>query len=155
MVRPMKNFVKYLIPLLMLSITSIGCQKEIGDDCNRDMDCSANGDRTCDHNQPGGYCLIITCEPDECPGEAACTEFITPSPDFGDETDTDSSESELLYEQLAPSRARTYCLKKCKKDGDCRGGYQCALELDLDEQLNGLIIDSKYEGLGVCVPDFD
>ncbi|MBN2714924.1 MAG: hypothetical protein JXX14_03650 [Deltaproteobacteria bacterium] len=148
------KYAAILILLAILSLLTVGCDKEIGDSCSRDMDCSPNGDRSCDRSQPGGYCLIISCEPDGCPGEAACAEFVTPSPDFGADTDSDSdtSGSEAFYEQLEASRARTYCLKKCRKDRDCRGAYQCALDTLLEDDLNGLVIDSKFEGIGVCVP---
>jgi len=145
MVRPMK----YIALLFILSVLVMGCEDKIGDSCSRDMDCSVDGDRSCDNSQPGGYCLIVTCSPDDCPDEAACTEFITPSPEF----DSDDAEAEALYEQLAPNRSRTYCLARCRKNRDCRSGYHCALDPELDADLNGMIIDSNFEGLGVCVPN--
>ena len=145
MVRPMR----YIALLFTVCMLILGCEDKIGDSCSRDMDCSPNGDRSCDNTQPGGYCLIVTCSPDECPDEAACTEFTTPSPVF----DTDDADAEALYEQLAPNRTRTYCLAKCKKNADCRSGYHCALDVELDESLDAMIIDSNYVALGVCVPN--
>lgn len=145
---------KKLVMILFSVFCLVGCQKEIGDECSMDMDCSDDGDRTCDHSQPGGYCVVITCTPDECPSEASCVEFITPSPEFQNSTtDTEETYTEALYTQLAPNRTRTYCLKKCKKNSDCRGGYHCALEIELEDTLNGFIIDSTFSGLGACVPN--
>ncbi|MBN2528735.1 MAG: hypothetical protein JXR76_20260 [Deltaproteobacteria bacterium] len=144
---------KYVSIIFISCFMLFGCAKEIGDSCSRDMNCSVDGDRTCDGTQPGGYCLIITCSPDECPSEAVCAEFTTPSPNF--EADSDSSESQGLYARMAPNRTRTYCLRKCKKDKDCRDRYHCAMGAELEDEvtgLNGLIIDSTWQGLGVCVP---
>lgn len=137
---------------LIFSLTSIACQDKIGDSCSYDVDCSPDYDRTCDNGQPNGYCLIITCEPNQCPSEAACVEFITPSPDFDTAEDTEENSTQTLYEQLAPNRSRTYCLKRCKKDSSCRSGYHCAIGDELEVEMNGTIIDYKNNDHGICVP---
>lgn len=96
--------------------------------------------RTCDRGQPGGYCLIIGCEPDGCPGEAVCVEFTTPCPEGTDEE---------ACEMIEPNRGRTYCLRHCKSDKGCRSKYTCADPAD----LYGLIVDLDPNGDAVCVPD--
>ncbi|MBN2341558.1 MAG: hypothetical protein JXX29_14190 [Deltaproteobacteria bacterium] len=151
----MKTSALILFAIFGLAIWVLGCEDHIGDSCSMDMDCSPDGDRTCDNNQPHGYCLIITCAADQCPKEAACVEFVTPSPDFEADSDSESSQTEALYTQLSPNRTRTYCLKKCASDKGCRKGYFCALDDVLDVELSAIIIDSNSEDLGVCVPEFE
>ncbi len=80
-----------------------GCAAEIGDECETSVDCSPDGDRTCDRSQPGGYCTVEGCAPDGCPDEALCVEFHT---------------EELRL-------ARRYCMASCETSGDCREGYLC------------------------------
>ncbi|MBN2803624.1 MAG: hypothetical protein JXR91_11055 [Deltaproteobacteria bacterium] len=144
--------VNKLILLLAFFTFLTGCSAKIGDSCTYDADCSAEGDRTCDNSQPSGYCLIITCNPDRCPGEAACVEFITPAPEF-ETDDTDSEDlTPYLYEQLEPNRTRTYCLAECKKDKDCRSGYYCADNDDIENNLNARIIDENSSPEGICIP---
>jgi hypothetical protein len=90
-----------------------GCKPEIGDDCSVSTDCSSTGDRLCDTTQPGGYCTIFNCEPGTCPEEAICVGFAT-------------SSSKLCQDPQSEDRLqRTYCLRSCDSDGDCRSGYEC------------------------------
>ena len=119
-----------------------GCAPEIGDECSYDADCSPNLDRNCDRSQPGGYCLIIGCDPDECPSEAVCVEFTTPCP---------TGTSEETCEQIEPNRGRTYCLEHCKSEGDCRSQYTCADPIEAG--LFAEIIDFDPNGSKICVPD--
>jgi hypothetical protein len=141
---------------ILVLLAAGGCTSEIGDSCGYDVDCSPNMDRNCDRNQPGGYCLILGCEPDICPGEAVCVEFTTPCPD-GTASET--------CEQIEENRARTYCLRHCKNDKGCRSKYECLLpegntvegsaySLPLLEYAT--IIDLDYnpgKKWGVCVPE--
>lgn len=130
-----------IVPALALfAALAAGCAAEIGDDCGYDIDCSPSMDRTCDRGQPGGYCLIIGCDPDECPGEAVCVEFTTPCPE--------GTEDEVC-QQIEPNRGRTYCLRHCKSEGGCRKRYTCADP----EDLFATIIDLDPNGSKVCVPD--
>jgi hypothetical protein len=85
-----KTRVKSTTPLLAhrrasIALAAIGifacgalsaCGRSIGDDCQLNTDCSANGDRTCDLSQPGGYCTIEGCIEDSCPSEARCVRFF-------------------------------------------------------------------------------
>lgn len=89
----------------VLALTCNACAPEIGDECESDLDCSAQGSRPCDRTQPGGYCTIQGCEPGTCPEESVCVKF---RPNI---------------ERLAA----TYCMYRCEDNGDCRsgGGYRC------------------------------
>jgi hypothetical protein len=141
---------------ILVLLAAGGCASEIGDSCGYDVDCSPNMDRNCDRNQPGGYCLILGCEPDTCPGEAVCVEFTTPCPD-GTASGT--------CEQIEENRARTYCLRHCKSDKGCRSKYECLLPegntvdgsaYSLPMLEYATIVDLDYnpgKKWGVCVPE--
>ncbi|MDD5307912.1 MAG: hypothetical protein PHU25_11380 [Deltaproteobacteria bacterium] len=118
------------------------CAAEIGDSCDYDVDCSSNLDRTCDGSQPGGYCLVIGCDPDGCPSEAVCVQFTTPC--------TEGTSDETCA-RIEPNRVRDYCLRHCGKDGDCRSGYECMSPDDLYAE----IIDLDPSGSKICVPKPD
>ena len=145
------------------------CAAEIGDECQYDNECSPNMDRNCDNSQPGGYCLIIGCGPDECPSEASCVEFTTPCPtgqgyeeqtirgtdaqtvtdagtvDGGTAPGADFDKCRLIE----PNRGRTYCLKHCKSGKDCRSKYVCKSV----KKLSAAIIDFDDNRTKVCVPE--
>ncbi|HEX6277793.1 MAG TPA: hypothetical protein VFZ53_32345 [Polyangiaceae bacterium] len=118
----------------VLALFLAACRPEIGDPCETSVDCSPVGDRICDITQePTGYCTIFNCEPDECPEEAVCVKF-------GNER----SPLEGCDDPLgAGPYARTYCLKKCKKNNDCRerDGYKC---LDPRSAWNAEVIDHPF-----------
>jgi len=130
--------------MTLLSIALAGglaaCEAEIGDSCSYDIDCSVMMERNCDHSQPGGYCLIIGCDPDRCPAEAVCVEFATPCPE-GTPEDTCAI--------IEPNRGRRYCLRHCGSDKGCRGAYAC---VDPAE-LHATIIDIDPRRGRICVPD--
>lgn len=109
-------------PLLVLcALASSGCLPKIGDDCKTDADCSQLGDRVCDTSQYGGYCTQFNCTPDSCPdGEGICVAFgNTPSLAHG------------CADEGRPSPyARSFCMKPCERDVDCRDFYAC---IDLAE----------------------
>jgi len=111
--------------VLGLCFALAGCNPKIGDSCSADSDCSMQGDRVCDQSQPGGYCLKMDCDPDTCPGEAVCVEF------------------------LKDIRSERFCMRHCSSDGDCRGKYRC---VDPDDVL-AQIIDDKPKGDQFCIMD--
>jgi hypothetical protein len=135
-------------------LAAAGCTAEIGDSCGYDVDCSQNMNRNCDRNQPGGYCLILGCDPDTCPSEAVCVEFTTPCP-----VGTDPE----ACAQIEENRDRTYCLRHCKSDKGCRSGYQCLAPAEsavaqpsLPLLEDATIIDLDYNPereWGICVPE--
>ena len=113
-----------LRPLLILVFSALGvaCQPKIGDDCQTSVDCSQGEERLCDITQPGGYCTIFNCEPDNCPEESACIAFgakLSTVPGCADGNDLSRLE-------------RTFCMVTCGSDKDCRGGYVCADLADSD-----------------------
>lgn len=80
-----------------------GCQKTIGDACNTNLDCAFTNDRLCDTTQLGGYCTVAECTRDSCPDQATCVQF----------------------QAHTPRLARSYCMRPCAQDSDCRTGYVC------------------------------
>lgn len=99
--------------IALCALSLIGCKPEIGDECSVSTDCSNVGDRLCDTTQPNGYCTIFNCEPGTCPEEAICVAYHT-------------SESLVCEDPQSGQRLqRTFCLRRCDGNGDCRVGYSC------------------------------
>lgn len=95
----------FALILVFLAAFNIGCGPAIGDDCSTSLDCSAQNNRVCDRQQPGGYCTLNGCENRSCPDEAICVTF-----------------------RPEPQRlATTWCMAACDVAGDCRDdqGYRC------------------------------
>ena len=102
------------------------CAKKIGDDCRSSIDCSQDGERTCDISQPGGYCTIEGCDERSCPKESACVRFFPRL--FLTKACTDGCAADELCvgDQCAPRGSeRRFCMQTCGNNGDCRGGYIC------------------------------
>lgn len=139
-----------LIAIFALAALTSACAAEIGDECSADVECSPDMNRNCDRSQPGGYCLIIGCGPDECPSESVCVEFTTPCPTgepYMEDAGPDGGESKCGL--IEPNRGRRYCLRHCGSDGDCRSKYMC---LDPTE-FSAAIIEFESKHTKVCVPD--
>jgi hypothetical protein len=127
--------------LFAVSVAALlaGCRPEIGDKCTTSTDCSINGDRLCDTTQPDGYCTIFNCEPGSCPdGEGVCVGF---------DPQLDPACGEVLSSTTAPRFERTFCMKTCDIDSDCRDGYQCLDPTERDAE----IVDPSPSGTRVCV----
>lgn len=121
------------------ALAALGCTPSIGDKCSSSTDCSLRGDRLCDTTQPGGYCTVFNCEPNNCPEEAQCVAFNSQLDPVCTET------------QDTPRFQRTFCMFRCESDGDCRGGYTC---LDTTQQPNAwgaIIVDTDSSGPKICV----
>jgi hypothetical protein len=116
---------------------AFGCKPKIGEDCAISTDCSLTGDRLCDLTQPGGYCTTFNCEPNGCPEEAACTAF---------------SEGTCSTVSVSQRLRRTFCMRTCEDDGDCRGGaYRC---LDTTNDPGRTVVDTNPSSRRICaVPD--
>jgi hypothetical protein len=134
------RYIASAFPVLAVLTVLAACEAEIGDSCSYDIDCSSMMDRNCDRTQPGGYCLIIGCDPDSCPSEAVCVEFTTPCA-AGTPPETCAI--------IEPNRGRAYCLRHCDADGDCRGAYGCVDPAELE----AAVIDLDPRGEKICVPD--
>jgi len=107
--------------VLGLGLALGACKPGIGDACTTSTDCSQSGDRLCDISQPNGYCTIFNCEPagtnaaSKCPDDSACIAFAAePSP-----------LEECANALGATPYQRTFCLRKCDRNSDCRDGYVC------------------------------
>lgn len=98
--------------LACFALLAVGCGPAIGDDCSTSLDCSAQNNRVCDRQQPGGYCTLNGCENDSCPDEAICVTF-RPEP-----------------ERLSS----TWCMAECDDSSDCREdeGYRCRSATELN-----------------------
>jgi hypothetical protein len=127
------------LPLLLLTLT-MGCGHSIGDSCSTNVQCSPNGDRICDTAQVDGYCTIEGCDLTSCPDEATCVRFfsagflstacnpITEGVVSGAVATRDCTSSELCLTSgfcALRSSERRFCMKRCERDDDCRGGYEC------------------------------
>ncbi len=113
---------------------SVGCGPAIGDECSNSVDCSAQNNRVCDREQPGGYCTLLGCENDSCPDDAVCVTF-RPDP-----------------ERLS----MRWCMATCEDNTDCRKdeGYRCktAQELNKVNPDEPLVASVPYSpGARFCV----
>lgn len=125
--------------LLLALLLTLGCSPEIGDECSTSTDCSQSGDRLCDVSQPGGYCTMFNCEPGDCPDEASCVIFgVTPSTLPGCEDPFG----------VTPYQ-RSFCLKTCESDGDCRSGYECANFKDQNNPWGAVLVDGGGKACAV------
>jgi hypothetical protein len=129
----------YAVVALFSLLGAIGCKPEIGDDCQVSTDCSNIGDRLCDTTQPGGYCTIFNCEPGTCPEEAICVAF---------KTDISSA---CPDPQGGIRLTRTFCLKSCDGNDDCRGGYDCVNMNNPDNPWGAQVVESGSVNGKVCI----
>jgi hypothetical protein len=129
----------WLLGLAALAFAS-GCTPKIGDKCTVSTDCSATGDRLCDITEPGGYCTIFNCEPDDCPDDAACINFGT-ALSVGNIPGCTVSQGDSPYQ-------RSFCMASCETDGDCRGGYRCIEPAD----VGGVKVDRNRSNKVCAVP---
>lgn len=104
-------------------VVASACAPQLGDECETALECSANGTRTCDVSQPGGYCTIASCEPESCGDEGYCVRF---KPD-------------------EPRLSIDWCMAKCSDNGDCRSGYACRTAAALNSAQQG---DGGVDGGG-------
>jgi len=120
---------------LALAPALAGCAPQIGDKCTISTDCSQLGDRLCDITQPEGYCTIFNCEPDTCP-DSVCVAFdpkLDPACGY-----TDDGRS--------PRFERTFCLRPCDDDSDCRDEYMCVNLLKDKDDRNADGACGKHTG---------
>ena len=134
--------VEYLLPYLragvlaLVALSAVGCTPEIGDKCILSTDCSLRGERLCDTSQPGGYCTILNCRGNLCPDNAACVLFHP-------------TVQGCAYNDRTPSRTgRTFCVKTCASNSDCREGYVCD---DPRRDPWGAIILDDNQAERVCI----
>ena len=126
----------WVFPLAALLVAA-GCAPKIGNKCTLSTDCSQLGDRLCDTTQPGGYCTIFSCEPDTCP-EAVCVGFDS-------QIDPACGASQGVQ---AARFERTFCMKGCDEDSDCRDDYKCVDMATLHATIVDLTLPSSNK---VCI----
>jgi hypothetical protein len=125
----MTLLIRILALALLVSFTA--CKPEIGDDCELSTDCAASGDRLCDTTQPAGYCTIFNCEPDTCPEESICVAFQS----------TPSSIDSCSDPQGTSRFIRSFCMRRCDENGDCRSGYRCYDMNRRDNPYNAVVME--------------
>ena len=126
----------WVFPVAALLVAA-GCAPKIGNKCTLSTDCSQLGDRLCDTTQPDGYCTIFSCEPDKCP-EAVCVGFDSQiDPACGASQGIQGARFE-----------RTFCMKSCDDDGDCRDNYKCVDMATLHATIVDLTLPSSNK---VCI----
>ncbi|WP_045119412.1 hypothetical protein [Haliangium ochraceum] len=117
-------------------VVGAGCGSQIGDSCDRNIDCSPDGDRFCERSSgsPGGYCTVIGCDYGSCPDDAVCVRFYSGAfPDRACDTVTEDISSDdcapdevCTLRGCAPRRSEVrYCMQACSGGGDCRDDYEC------------------------------
>ena len=140
---PVFSRVRRLHVLGLIALVA-GCTPSIGDQCVLSTDCSTRGDRLCDTSQPAGYCTQFNCSKNSCPDQAVCVLFNAAVPGCSYDDRSGGYGSRI---------ARSFCVKMCANNGDCRGGYICA-----DPHAspwNGLVYDDDQSKLTCLVPPND
>lgn len=139
-----KPSIETLARVVLLAFVLLGCacQPRIGDDCRVNQDCSGERQRLCDTSQPGGYCTLANCSESSCPeGEGICVMFNSSS----------SAVSACEYPgKLSPS-ARTFCMKTCEWDKDCRPDYYCTDLSVPDDPWGALVVQKNPQTTKVCI----
>jgi hypothetical protein len=154
-----------LLSILVVTLAVFGaCGKEIGDACVVAPDCSPNGDRICDPSSVDGYCTILGCDIDTCPGESVCVRFFTgrfanKECDY-DTRDLDPGVARLCSLDeicaldghcVARSSEVRFCMRKCGSSGDCRGDSNDDGRADYECRNLDLMIE--HGGEPVLEPD--
>ena len=121
--------------VVLAFVVAAGCGQQIGDACIVSSDCALDGSRTCDISMREGYCTILGCDYNTCPGEAACVRFFSggftnrPCDPTTEGISTDACSLDELCslegECVPRSAEQRFCMKKCDKASDCRDGYEC------------------------------
>jgi len=122
-----------LVFQLLALLALAACGRHIGDDCETNVQCSAQGDRQCDVSQPSGYCTVEGCDVSSCPDDALCVRFFPAQAlELSEPCDPRNSSGcgvrEICLAEgfcVEPRFERRFCMKSCSSKGDCRDGYNC------------------------------
>ncbi len=137
--RFMDRHAKVLVAILGVLACVTGCKPKIGDECTVSTDCSSTGDRLCDTTQPAGYCTIFNCEPGTCPEEAICVAFNT------------SKSNRCDNPQDSDRLQRTFCMRSCDSDSDCRAEYSCIDLNDFSNPWGAAVVEDGPVNGKVCI----
>ncbi|MBK8479696.1 MAG: hypothetical protein IPL40_00745 [Proteobacteria bacterium] len=126
---------------VVLALALGGCGTAIGDGCSDNVDCATDGTRVCDLTQPRGYCTVLGCSARSCPDSAVCVAFYSANPwtaacnpltedavGVGVVPSDDCNAEEVCLSSgrcALRAAAQRFCMKSCRRDGDCRGDYAC------------------------------
>jgi hypothetical protein len=127
------------LPAALLAVLAGGCQPDIGDPCRLPSDCALGGDRICDTTfSASGYCTIFNCEPGGCPEEAVCVSY-------------QGVVSAVEGCQIGQRLQRTFCMKACEDDGDCRvrDGFAC-IDLSGQNPWSARVVERDSRRQRVC-----
>lgn len=139
---PPRASLYWILGFAAVVLTCPACTPNIGDSCLVHSDCSQTGDRICEPNFPGGYCTIFNCEPGTCPSEADCVAFYSaPSSSFENLACADPTERRFQ---------RTFCMKTCTSDSDCRSGYACVDYTSPDNAVVAVVVERGSYNARVC-----
>lgn len=142
LLRPRSFFVLLLAPFAW------GCEVEIGDDCTTAADCSQSEPRLCLtdalEGYPGGYCTIFNCDTGSCPSESVCVAYRA-----------NLSESEMCGGASVETRLqRSFCMRSCSNDSDCRGGYAC-IDLGVEDPWGAEVVEREGRNTKVCAVAYE
>lgn len=120
----------------LAAVLLCSCQPEIGDSCSNAGDCSVQEQRTCDTTSPGGYCTVLGCAADSCPGEAVCIGYQSVL----------SIAPECASLQARPRLQRSLCMRSCSSDSDCRGGEYACIDMAAPNPWGAQVVDRRASG---------
>ncbi len=124
--------------LALVAVLAAACSPEIGDACDVHSDCSSTAsDRLCDPTRPGGYCTLFNCEPGTCPEEAVCVAYRAET--IAGPACTDD-----------PRFVRTFCMRTCGGEGDCRSGYDCVDLRGGDNAWGAQVVEHGSHSERIC-----
>jgi hypothetical protein len=135
-----------LLPLVLALLALFGCQPEIGDECLLHSDCGG-ASRLCDTSFSGsGYCTQFNCEPGGCPEEAVCVAY----------EGSPSSLSQCEDPQGGERLQRTFCMRTCDDDGDCRteDGFKC-LRVGSADSWSATIVEHGESNAKICALPYE
>ena len=134
--RSIRPWIPVLVALTAGVVALAACTPQVGKSCTISTDCSQLGDRLCDTNQPGGYCTIFNCEPDQCPSSTCVAFNPTLDPSCG-----------VAADGRWPRYEQSFCLAPCNSEGDCRNQYDCVdLSVPANQVLRGAEVVDQYAG---------
>ncbi len=143
-VRPMRSF----LLLLVGASLGLGCEVLIGDSCLSDSECSQQESRLCLTERfdrfPGGYCAAFNCAPGTCSSEAVC---------IGYQASTGGPGCLSSYESA--DTLRSFCMRSCKTDADCRGGYSCIDPTSAKQPWGAVLLEADGSSPKICAVPYE
>jgi hypothetical protein len=134
--RSVRPWIPVFVALAAGVVVLAACAPQVGKSCSLSTDCSQLGDRLCDTTQPGGYCTVFNCEPDQCPSSTCVAFNPTLDPSCG-----------VAADGRWPRYEQSFCLAACNSEGDCRTQYDCVDLSDPTKQIQrGAQVVDQFAG---------